>query len=388
MLKSQGIYRSDSDVNLDDFAKACEQSITLNDYRFAQAVDKNVVIYDAAQLLKYLKQDKDALLSELHQVIASNGPGVLVIKNMFTDTGIIDDHNHIYEQILQQQSQLQSGADHFAASGVNGRIWNALQKIAEREPELFIDYYKNPLLGLVADAWLGPYWQITSQINVVRPGAKAQQPHRDYHLGFMAKQRCSRFPIAVQKMSTQLTLQGAIAHSDMPIASGPTQLLPFSHQYDLGYLAWRNPEFIDYFKKHCVQLPLTKGDAVFFNPALFHAAGDNHTSDVQRSANLLQISSAFGKTMESINPTKMLEAIYPALTKKYRNLQLSTAQLAALISCCADGYSFPTNLDLDPPTVEMAPETMQDLVHRALQEQWQDKDFQTVLAEKRRQRQA
>ena len=31
---------------------------------------------------------------------------------------------------------------------------------------------------------------------------------------------------------------------------------------------------------------------MFFNPALFHGAGTNRTSDVRRMANLLQISSA------------------------------------------------------------------------------------------------
>ena len=39
-----------------------------------------------------------------------------------------------------------------------------------------------------------------------------------------------------------------------------------------------------------VQLALGIGDAVFFNPALFHAAGTNRTTDVDRMANLLQVS--------------------------------------------------------------------------------------------------
>ena len=55
------------------------------------------------------------------------------------------------------------------------------------------------------------------------------------------------------------------------------------------------------FGEHHVQLPLTKGDAVFFNPALFHAAGSNTTSDVRRMANLLQISSAFGRAMDAVD---------------------------------------------------------------------------------------
>ena len=88
-----------------------------------------------------------------------------------------------------------------------------------------------------------------------------------------------------------LTLQGAVAHCDMPVESGPTLYLPHSHKYELGYLAWRRPEFGEHFVANHVQLPLAKGDAVFFNPALFHAAGSNHSADIKRMANLLQISS-------------------------------------------------------------------------------------------------
>lgn len=34
--------------------------------------------------------------------------------------------------------------------------------------------------ALVSEAWLGPGYQITAQTNIVKPGGKAQQPHRDY----------------------------------------------------------------------------------------------------------------------------------------------------------------------------------------------------------------
>lgn len=39
-----------------------------------------------------------------------------------------------------------------------------------------------------------------------------------------------------------------------------------------------------------MQLELCKGDAVFFNPAVFHAAGRNTSTGIQRMANLLQVS--------------------------------------------------------------------------------------------------
>ena len=62
-----------------------------------------------------------------------------------------------------------------------------------------------------------------------------------------------------------------------------------------------------------MQLPLAKGDAAFFNPALFHGAGTNVSADIQRVANLLQVSSAFGRAMETVDRDRVLRAVYPVL---------------------------------------------------------------------------
>ncbi len=114
-------------------------------------------------------------------------------------------------------------------------------------------------------------------------------------------------------MSAVLTLQGAVAHCDMPLESGPTMLLPYSQRFAAGYVAFYQPEFIEYFAEHHVQTPLRKGDAVFFNPALYHGAGTNISADIRRMANLLQVSSPFGRAMESLDRTAMVRAVYPAL---------------------------------------------------------------------------
>jgi len=69
----------------------------------------------------------------------------------------------------------------------------------------------------------------------------------------------------------------------------------------------------EYFNQNRSQLALKKGDAVFFNPALMHAAGENTTADRQRLANLLQVSSAFGRVMESIDYAGLVNSVYPVL---------------------------------------------------------------------------
>ena len=66
------------------------------------------------------------------------------------------------------------GGDHFAKPGANDRIWNALEKLCLRDPAVFAAYYGNAVIALVSEAWLGPSYQITSQLNVVNPGGAAQ----------------------------------------------------------------------------------------------------------------------------------------------------------------------------------------------------------------------
>jgi ectoine hydroxylase-related dioxygenase (phytanoyl-CoA dioxygenase family) len=194
--------------------------------------------------------------------------------------------------------------------------------------------------------------------------------HRDYHLGFQNAELSSRFPRAMHVASSLLTLQGAVAHIDMSLASGPARFLPYSQTFEDGFMAYRRPKFSDYFEHNCVSLPLRKGDAVFFNPALFHAAGENKTPNLERSANLLQISSAFGKTMESIDTQAILGRCWAHVAVMHKKEGMSLRAQSA-IKAVADGYAFPTNLDKRPPAPGgIAPESEQDMLKRALTESW------------------
>jgi len=59
--------------------------------------------------------------------------------------------------------------------------------------------------------------------------------------------------------------------------------------------------------------------------------------------------------------------------------ELTPDQAANAVAACAEGYSFPTNLDLDPPIGGLAPQTQQDLMHQALAENWETKTFTDAL---------
>lgn len=356
----------ESDCRIEDFHDVVQATTDLADYPLADRLERGVLIYAAASL-----RNADPVAAEGELVRAlSDGPGIVVLQGAYDDHAVIDRATAVFDEMIEDERRAGTApGDHFAKPGANSRVWNALEKLAVRDPEAFVDYYANDVLALISRAWLGPGYQVTSQVNVVRPGGVAQEPHRDYHLGFLSNEVVEQYPAHVHALSPVLTLQGAVAHCDMPVESGPTMYLPYSHQYQAGYLAWRLPEFKDYFAEHHVQLPLAKGDAAFFNPALFHGAGSNVSTDIQRMANLLQVSSGFGRAMEAVDRSRMSKAVYPVLAARQAD-GADAADLGNVIAATAEGYPFPTNLDRDQPVDGLTPLAQSELLHLALSEGW------------------
>ena len=355
-------YPFPQDCDLEKFAKQVDRQLTIQNVPQAHDIQKNVPIYDISRL--DMTGNTQTLRAEWADVLR-NTAGVLVLRNAFADTGSIDAATTIYNKIIADEKVAKNDkADHFAASGANDRIWNSAQKLCQYDPLVFAQYFGNVAIDTACQAWLGPNYQMTAQVNLVRPGGAAQKPHRDYHLGFQSSGVAASYPAHVHDLSPVLTLQGAVAHADMPIESGPTKLLPFSQFYRHGYFAFTQPDFRSYFEEHHVQVPLAKGDVLFFSPALYHAGGANVSANIQRMANLLQVSSAFGRAMENLDRLDMTRRLYEVLS--VGNHGLNPLEMDAAISACSEGYSFPTNLDTDPPIDGLAPETQAALCRRAL----------------------
>ncbi len=352
------------------FRDVVEVETDPSDYRFASGVEHNVVVYDSGHLREEIAVTPTAAVgirAELAAVL-DQGPGIFVLSGAFEEP-VIDRASEAFAAIIEQEKHDGLGAgDHYAKPGANDRIWNALEKMAVAAPHEFVEYYANDMVALGALAWLGPNYQVSAQVNVVNPGGEAQRPHRDYHLGFMTDAMAEQYPAHAHRLSPVLTLQGAVAHCDMPVETGPTMYLPHSQKYVPGYLSWRRPDFVEYFDANKTQLPLQKGDVVYFNPALFHGAGSNHTADVKRMANLLQISSAFGRTMETIDTLRMTKAVYPALLAA-KAAGASPEGLDNVTATCAEGYAFPTNLDKDSPIGGLTPPSQQEIVRETLREE-------------------
>lgn len=377
--RESSLWLSEDDCRLEDLDAIVRQGTDRGAYPYAADAAEGVLTYDSAALRGAVTDEerRDVQAEVAHALI--DGPGIVVFRDAFADHDAVDRATVAFDaMIADQHASGATAGDHFAKPGANDRVWHALEKLALRDPETFVDYYANDILALASAAWLGPGYQVTSQVNVVNPGGEEQTAHRDYHLGFQSNDVAAQYPAHVHTLSAILTLQGAVAHCDMPVESGPTLYLPHSQKYGLGYLAWRRREFSEYFVEHHVQLPLFKGDAVFFNPALHHAAGSNHSSDIRRMANLLQVSSAFGRAMETVDRVRMCKALYPSLLS-HKQAGMAESALRNAVATSAEGYSFPTNLDRDPPVSGLAPQTQAELLWQALSEQWEVARFKSEI---------
>jgi ectoine hydroxylase-related dioxygenase (phytanoyl-CoA dioxygenase family) len=375
------LFLTEANCHVADLAAVVAETTELSDYSGAVAVSGNILVYDSERLRGAIATatGRREAQAELARALM-DGPGVVVFKRAFSDASVVDAATDAFDAIIaDQRASGAASGDHFAKPGTNDRVWNALEKLAVRAPSVFAAYYANDILALVSTAWLGPDYQITSQVNVVNPGGDPQTGHRDYHLGFMSGDQAAQFPAHAHRLSPVLTLQGAVAHCDMPVESGPTMYLPHSQKYEPGYVAAALPDFRAYFEANQVQLPLEKGDAAFFNPALFHGAGRNRSSDIRRMANLLQVSSAFGRAMESVDRQRMCDALFPTLLQ-LKASGMAETRLRNIVTACAEGYAFPTNLDRDQPVGGMAPQTQAELVWQAVAEQWDPSTFRHGLA--------
>ncbi|ASJ70686.1 phytanoyl-CoA dioxygenase family protein [Granulosicoccus antarcticus] len=380
---NEPVWLDNASCDLSEFDAHQSQQTNPKDYPQAIQISQQIPVYDGSALLVTLDGDTQwqPVMAEWNRSFRT-GPGIIVVKRGFTDFDLIDAATDALEKVIREEEASNAGkGDHFATAGANSRVWNAHEKLCMQDPETYSRYNANELVRRVSEAWLGQGYQITTQVNVVRPGGKAQTVHRDYHMGFQTIEQLKSYPACQHALSAQLTLQGAIAHCDVSLESGPTKLLPYSQSYLPGYLAVHLPEFQAYFEAHHVQLSLEKGDMLFFNPATFHAAGENRTTDIHRFVNLMQIGSAYGRSIEIVDRLRISKAVYAGLLQLVDDGQLSIREADNVIAATAEGYPFPANLDIDSPLSGMAPPSQQDIMRQALAEHWTNEKFSQALDE-------
>ena len=124
-------FLSASDCDLDAFKALCSQNLDLKDTPHAALINANVPVYDCAALAENIDSDEGRrqIMAEWSKVLMDLS-GVIVLRGAYQNTDVIDAASDVFHRIIADEKQtVKSGADHFAASGANDRIWNSLQKL-------------------------------------------------------------------------------------------------------------------------------------------------------------------------------------------------------------------------------------------------------------------
>src|SRR5262249_36234438 len=130
-------YREDS-CSVADFAAQIAAGAQLQQTEFATSTPHGIPLYDCDALRDALENSpvRANLLAEWVHVLRE-GAGVIVLQHAYDDTAPIDEATALFEHVIREErAQGGAGGDHFAKAGANDRIWNALEKLCLRAPEL------------------------------------------------------------------------------------------------------------------------------------------------------------------------------------------------------------------------------------------------------------
>src|SRR5262245_57014651 len=150
------VWLRPEDCRLDDLLEVVAERTDPSEYPHAVRIEQEVLVYDAATVAR---QDRRTIQAELARALG-DGPGIVVVTGAF-GAEAVDRVSAAFDAMIGDQRAAGTAAgDHFARPGANDRVWNALDKLALRDPAAFAAYYGNGVPALVAEAWLGPAYQV------------------------------------------------------------------------------------------------------------------------------------------------------------------------------------------------------------------------------------
>ena len=289
-------FLSAADCNLDEFRALVERSPTLPTTRTPTRVERRCADLrpDPSREAVATDEGRREVQAELVHALM-DGPGIVVFKRRLPDTDVIDRATAgIHATASTSRRPAGSPAATISPSPApttgSGMRWRSSPCTVRRCSPTTTPTTSSRWSPV---AWLGPNYQVTSDLNVVNPGGQAQTAHRDYHLGFMPLETAARFPAHVHRLSPVLTLQGAVAHCDMPVETGPTMYLPHSQKYLPGYLATDLPEFQAYFQATLRAAAAGEGRRGVLQPGAVPRRGhqplDRRQADGQPAAGVVRV---------------------------------------------------------------------------------------------------
>ena len=148
MQNETGYFEANT-CDLDEFKTLISQTLDPAMVPHADDVQKNIPIYDMVRLRPLLEdlETRKSIMAEWAHVMLKSA-GAIVLRKAYDDTRVLDEATAIYEQIIADEKRSSGGgSDHFAAAGSNDRVWNALQKLCEANPEVFLRYFANTAIA-------------------------------------------------------------------------------------------------------------------------------------------------------------------------------------------------------------------------------------------------
>ena len=282
--------------------------------------------------------------------ILKDREGFFIVKDAF-DPKLIDSNRESYYEILSKEKW-----DHSRVKGTGKRIWRSLEKLALMDPHGWIYFYCNSALDHVFEAWLGPLYQLTAQINIINQDHKNLPVHFDYHFGMLRKDLQNKFPDTQKYMNQFMTLQAIVPHSNMNFENGGTRIYSGSQKSFVENFNLTEKEVESLFCKNAICPNLNIGDVLFLNSSLLHAGGVNKTSE-DRIALLIQASSAFGIPMEQNDYNLIHDVIFENVCELYKEGKLAFEDGIRAIRNSSSSYLFPVNFDEISPRHGILPFT-------------------------------
>ena len=380
--RASRIWLTSEACDIEEFTAEVERRADPAQYPLASMLVSNVPIYncDAIRAAAGDPDSRKALMAEWAWAMRE-GSGIVVFRKCFDDLDPVDAVTRVFFQIIdEQRRENKASGDHFAKPGANDRVWNALEKLALRDPQAFARYYANDVDrdGLAGLARNGLSDHLAGQLRQSRRRGAVGASRLSHGLSD-APRRSQAFPLHAHQLSPFLTLQGAVAHCDMPIESGPTLYLPFSQTFAPGYFAYRRPEFAAYFDEHHVQLAARQGRCGVLQsravPRRRPQPDDRRAPHRQSAAGLLAVWTRDGIGRSRPHGEGAFSRRCPPRTIS------APASERNVIAASAEGYAFPTNLDRDPPIGGLAPQSQAQLMAKALAEGWTPEAFGKAVDE-------
>ena len=145
-------------------------------------------------------------------------------------------------------------------------------------------------------------------------------------------------------------------------------------------MAWRRPEFIDYFDEHRVQLPLAARRRRVLQPgAVPRCRAPTAPPTCAGWPTCCRSPRRSGGRWRRWIARRWSTPSIPTLVERAAG-GLDDGAVANVVAACAEGYAFPTDLDRDQPVDGLSPPSQADIVRQALGEGWSPDRLRVELA--------